>query len=125
MGKYFNVEYEKIKSTFKVNDNIKVTGLAKAYAGNNIDGAQIKFRVVRVPRFIYHWMFYRSWQPPSAQMEIVHGETNTDKNGKFIIEFEAIPDKTIDKKFEPVSTNDFTSIDFKFKSIGFDKVIFV
>src|SRR5688572_29687739 len=35
-------------------------------------------------------------------MEIAHGETKTDKDGKFIIEFEAIPDKTIDKKFDPV-----------------------
>src|SRR5688572_28956221 len=35
-------------------------------------------------------------------MEIAHGEIQTDKDGKFIIEFEAIPDKTIDKKFDPV-----------------------
>jgi hypothetical protein len=35
-------------------------------------------------------------------MEIAHGETKTDKDGKFIVEFTAIPDLTIDKKFEPV-----------------------
>ena len=43
----FYVDYEKIKGTYKVNDKIKVTGIAKAYAGNNIDGAIVKYRVVR------------------------------------------------------------------------------
>jgi TonB-dependent SusC/RagA subfamily outer membrane receptor len=98
----FYVEYEKLKASYKVNDTIKVTGLAKAYAGNNIDGASVKYRVVREPRFIYPWFFSRWWQPPTSQMEIAHGETKTDKVGKFVIEFEAIPDKSIDKKFDPV-----------------------
>jgi hypothetical protein len=98
----FYVEHEKIKGTFKANDKIKVTGLAKAYAGNNIDGAAVKYRVVREPRFIYPWLFWRWWQPPTESMEIAHGETKTDRDGKFVIEFEAIPDKTIDKKFDPV-----------------------
>ena len=35
-------------------------------------------------------------------MEIAHGEAKTDKDGKFIVEFTAIPDLKIDKKFEPV-----------------------
>ena len=35
-------------------------------------------------------------------MEIAHGEIKTDKNGKFEIGFPAIPDLTIDKKFDPV-----------------------
>ena len=46
----FYVDYEPIKGTYKVNDKIKVTGIAKAYAGNNIDGAMVKYRVVRQPR---------------------------------------------------------------------------
>lgn len=98
----FYVDYEKIKGAYKVNDNIKVTGMAKAYAGNNIDGAKVKYRVVRQPRFIYPWMFWRWWQPPVKEMEIAHGEIQTDKDGKFIIEFAAIPDLTVDKKFDPV-----------------------
>jgi hypothetical protein len=98
----FYVDYEPIKGTYKVNDKIKITGIAKAYAGNNIDGANVKYRVVRQPRYIYSWMFWRWWQPPTTQMEIAHGEVKTDKDGKFIVEFTAIPDLTIDKKFEPV-----------------------
>ncbi|HRE37970.1 MAG TPA: alpha-2-macroglobulin family protein [Chitinophagaceae bacterium] len=98
----FYVDYETIKGTYKVNDMIKVTGIAKAYAGNNIDGATVKYRVVRQPRFIYPWLFWRWWQPPSDEMEIAHGEAKTDKDGKFSFEFKAIPDLKVDKKFEPV-----------------------
>ena len=98
----FSVEYEKLKGTYKVNDKIKVTGIAKAYAGNNIDGATVKYRVVREARFLYPWLFKRWWQPQSESLEITHGEAKTDKDGKFSIEFTAIPDLTIEKKFEPV-----------------------
>lgn len=98
----FYVDYETIKGTYKVNDKIKVTGIAKAYAGNNIDGAAVKYRVVRQSRFIYPWLFWRWWQPPSEEMEIANGEMKTDKDGKFTVEFTAIPDLKIEKKFEPV-----------------------
>ncbi len=98
----FYVDYEPIKGTYKVNDKIKITGIAKAYAGNNIDGANVKYRVVRQPRYLYPWMFWRWWQPPAEQMEIAHGDTKSDKYGKFVIEFTAIPDLKVEKKFEPV-----------------------
>ncbi len=98
----FYVEYEPVKGTYKVNDNITATGIAKAYAGNAIDGATVKYRVVRQPRFVYPWLFWRWWQPPTREMEITHGETVTDKDGKFSITFSVIPDLSIDKKFEPV-----------------------
>ena len=98
----FYVDYEPLKGTYKVNDKIKITGIAKAYAGNNIDGAIVKYRVVRQPRFIYPWLFWRGWYPPTAPMEIAHGEATTDKDGKFIVEFTAIPDLKIEKKLDPV-----------------------
>jgi hypothetical protein len=98
----FYVDYEPVKGAYKVNDKLKITGNVKAYAGNNIDGATVKYRIVRQPRFIYPWLFWRWWQPPSDEMEIAYGETKTDKDGKFVVSFEAIPDRKIDKKFEPV-----------------------
>lgn len=98
----FFVEYEKIKGTYKVNDSIKVTGTAKAYAGNNIDNATVKYRVVREPRFLYPWLSRKWWLPPVQEMEIAHGEVKTDTNGKFNISFAAIPDLTLDKKLDPV-----------------------
>ena len=96
----FSVEFEKIKETYKVNDTIKLTGNAKAYAGNNIDKAKVSYRVTRKPRFIYDW-FWR-WQPDVQQMEIANGIVTTDATGKFTIKFKAIPDKTVSKNWEPV-----------------------
>jgi hypothetical protein len=97
----FYVDYEPIKETYKVNDKIKVTGTAKAYAGNNINDAIVKYRVVRKSRFLYPWMSWRWYLPPAEPMEIAHGEIKTDANGKFVIEFTAIPDLKINKKWDP------------------------
>ncbi len=96
----FEVGYEPLKGTYKVNDKIAVTGTAKAYAGNNIDGASVAWRVVRSPRYIYPWLFKR-WYPQTAPQEIAHGEVKTDADGKFVINFEAIPDLKIDRKLDP------------------------
>jgi uncharacterized protein YfaS (alpha-2-macroglobulin family) len=98
----FYVDFEKVKETYKAGDTISITGFAKAYAGNNIDGAKVAYRVVRQPRFIYPWLTWRWWLPRAEPMEIAHGETTTDKDGKFIVRFTAIPDKKIDRKLEPV-----------------------
>ena len=97
----FYVDFEKIKGTYKLSDKIKITGFARAYAGNNISDAIIKYRVERKARFPYPWRSYR-WPQPTSSMEITHGEAKTDKDGKFTIEFEAIPDKTLDKKLDPI-----------------------
>jgi hypothetical protein len=98
----FYVDYEPLKGTYRFNDKIKITGLAKAYAGNNIDGATVQYRVVRYARFLYSWVSWKYWQPASPQMEIAHGTVKTDNKGKFTVEFTAIPDLAIDKKFDPV-----------------------
>lgn len=98
----FYAEFEKVKGTYRVNEKIKITGFAKAYSGNNIDGANVKYRVTRIARFLYPWMFWRWGYPQSKPMEITNGEVKTDADGKFTIEFEAIPDPNIDKNTEPV-----------------------
>ena len=105
----FEVQYEKQKGTYRLYDSITVTGTAKAYAGNNIDGALVKYRVNRVARFPYPWLLWgRGWFSSSPQ-EIAHGEVKTDANGKFNIKFLALPDKGIDKKYEPVFDYSITS----------------
>ncbi|HOZ85518.1 MAG TPA: alpha-2-macroglobulin family protein [Niabella sp.] len=98
----FFVEFEKTKGTYKLNDDIHISGMAKAYAGNNIDGAWVKYRVVREARFPYPWLFWRGWWPNIAPLEIAHGETKTDNDGRFSIGFQALPDLSIDKKNDPV-----------------------
>ncbi len=97
----FAVGFDTLKTTYKVNEQIKVTGRALAYAGNPIDGATVKYRVMRTPRMIYTWMVKRWWQP-AQPMEIVHGDTVTGPDGAFQVNFEAIPDLKIDPKTDPV-----------------------
>ncbi len=98
----FYVEYPVLKGTYKVGDEIKVTGNAKAYAGNNIDNANVKYRVVREPRLLYPWLCWKWGWPPTESQEIAHGETTTKADGSFEIIFTAIPDKKVRKELEPV-----------------------
>ncbi|MBX9784508.1 MAG: alpha-2-macroglobulin [Chitinophagaceae bacterium] len=98
----FFVEYQPIKETFKVNDAIKLTGTAKAYAGNNIDNAKVKYRVVRKPRLLYPWLCWRWGWPPTESKEIAHGEATTKADGSFEIVFAAQPDKQVRKELLPV-----------------------
>ena len=104
----FMVEVQKPKGTYRVNDSIKVTGTAKAYAGNNIDGAKVKYRVVRKVQYPVWWWggFYNRGKFGSPygrndEMEITNGEITTDASGEFKITFKALPDETIDKKDQP------------------------
>lgn len=98
----FYVEYPVLKGTYKVGDVVKVTGNAKAYAGNNIDNANVKYRVVREPRLLYPWLCWKWGWPPTESQEIAHGETSTKADGSFEIVFTAIPDKKVRKELEPV-----------------------
>ncbi len=100
----FTTEIKKPEGSYRVNDSITVTGISKAYAGNNIDGAKVAYRVVRIVRYPIWWGYYRSMYPPrggNEEMEITNGVTTTDANGEFKMMFKAIPDETVDRKDQP------------------------
>lgn len=105
----FAVEIEKVKGSFRLKEKITVKGNAKAFSGANIDGADIKYRVIRTARFPY-W-FYRHWgfYPSSPSKEIAQGTLKTDEAGKFSIEFEAIPDLSIPASSKPTFTYEVTA----------------
>jgi len=98
----FEVKFEPVKGSYKLGEKLTVKGKAKAYAGNNVDGAKVKYRVVRTARFPYWGYWWRGYRPSSPSMEIKNGEIETDENGEFDIEFTAIPDKSLGKKYKPV-----------------------
>ena len=101
----FEVTMKPVEGSFRVNEQITVRGEAKNYAGNVVDGAQVKYRVVRTARFPF-WDYYRSWKRPwyfnAPEMEITNGTTTSGADGSFAVEFTAIPDGTIPKKDQPV-----------------------
>ncbi|WP_090375060.1 alpha-2-macroglobulin [Dyadobacter sp. SG02] len=97
----FAVEFDTLKATYKVNETIKASGKAMAYAGNAIDAATVKYRVVRMARFPYAWLRKR-WWASEEPMVITYGETVTDASGHFHLDFEAIPDRKVDPKTDSV-----------------------
>ncbi len=100
----FYTEIKKPEGSYRLNDSINMLGTAKAYAGNNVDGAKVNYRVVRVIRYPIWYGYYRSMYPSRGgdeNMEIANGSTVTDAKGEFKIVFKAIPDETVDKKSQP------------------------
>ncbi|MCB0476133.1 MAG: alpha-2-macroglobulin, partial [Flavobacteriaceae bacterium] len=97
----FEAEFLPVTGTYHVNDSVIVTGKATAYAGSNISGAKVVYRVTRTAQFP-EWYWYRRPAYNSEDMEIAHGETLTDAEGTFKIDFPAIPDSKFDKDSHPV-----------------------
>ncbi|MBV8254237.1 MAG: alpha-2-macroglobulin [Chitinophaga sp.] len=99
----FEVTFEDIKQVYRVGDTVTANGKAIAFAGNNIDNAAVTYRVVRRTHFPYPWI--RSWKPMNiSSREISNGKTTTDANGKFSIQFPAIPDRSADTAVMPYFT---------------------
>jgi uncharacterized protein YfaS (alpha-2-macroglobulin family) len=98
----FEAKMNPLEGNFTLNQDIKVKGNAKAYAGSNVDGAKVVYRVTREVRFPYWRDWY--WNPWSniAPQEIAHGEILTDEKGEFMVPFKALPNKSIPAKDKPV-----------------------
>ena len=96
----FSIEMLPIEGEFQVNDIISATGVATAFAGNKIDGADVSYRIVRSTN--YSWDYWWGWRPYKAPKEISNGKLVTDENGEFKVNFQAIPDKESDPKILPI-----------------------
>ncbi|GAB3026989.1 alpha-2-macroglobulin family protein [Niabella terrae] len=98
----FYVELEENKDGYQLNDSVTVPGQAMAYAGNPLDAAMVKYRVVRQARFPYPWLFHRGWWPRVSPTEISSGSTQTDEQGRFQVRFKALPDASVDPALSPI-----------------------
>jgi uncharacterized protein YfaS (alpha-2-macroglobulin family) len=100
----FEVTFKPVEGSYRLNDNLTVKGAAKAFAGSNIDGAKVTYRVVREVRFPYWPWWEWGWRRPaynSEAMEIANGTTTTNELGEFEIRFAALPDRSVDKSQKP------------------------
>ena len=99
----FEVVFDSLKGSWRLNEMVTVTGSAKSYAGANIDGATVNYRVVRRARLpIWYYYGKRSGYDRFApEMEIANGTSITDANGAFTVSFKAIPDLKIPAKDKP------------------------
>ena len=96
----FEVNFDQYKGQYKLNQDITVDGSVDAYGGFSIDGAKCTYKVVRKTSFPCRWWWYRY---PSVNDETIEtGETVTDENGKFHIEFNLRPARRIKPEQQPV-----------------------
>lgn len=97
----FEASIDPVLGEFKLMDKIKVTGKAQTLAGSNVDGGKVKYKVVRTVRYP-GWGWWWRLPYPSEEFIVVQGETLVKDDGSFNFDFEAIPDKKVDKKSNPV-----------------------
>ncbi len=98
----FEVRFEPVQGSPRLGSQATVTLQAQAYSGANIDGAEVKYRVVRKARFPAWWFYRRGYYPDSPAKEIAQGTARTDAAGKLLISFEAQADKTVNPESDPI-----------------------
>ena len=86
----FEVTMEQPKEQFKIDQEVEVTGNVKAYAGYALEGATVKYKVVREATF--PWWRCWWWTPSSPTQQIASGEVVSEADGTFRIRFTALPD---------------------------------
>jgi 5-hydroxyisourate hydrolase-like protein (transthyretin family) len=94
----FEVQIDKIKGEYSLNDEIKVTGRVLAYSGVLLSGDIVKYRVERSSYYLYgNWKYLPEYNPyESAQ--ISEGSIKTGEKGDFTFTFKAIPDPRAEAK---------------------------
>lgn len=97
----FEVEMKAPEENVNLGDRVVARGVATGYAGNAIDGAMVKYRVVRQARFPWWPWWYRRPMPSGGEMEMASGEVKTASDGTFSVTFEALPDLSIEKDQKP------------------------
>ncbi|PWA09821.1 MG2 domain-containing protein [Flavobacterium laiguense] len=95
----FEVTFDPIKKSYHVNQNVSITGFAKAFAGSNISDAKVQYEVRLTPYTLNNGYYYNQ---NGKSESILVGETKTDASGKFEINFIARPFENATKEHFPV-----------------------
>lgn len=127
----FEVKFNETEGSFKLEEEITLTGKAESFAGFGITDAEVKYRVVRSVYYPYRWWYY--FPVIAEEQDVANGITKTDKDGNFEISFNAIPDYSTSKNDNPVFqytvTADITDLNgetqsgAKMVSIGYQALI--
>ncbi|MBR4513028.1 MAG: hypothetical protein IKO59_09615 [Bacteroidales bacterium] len=98
----FEVNFEKPKEKYKLNDNVTIHGDVKAYAGFGLDSVSYSYRVVRKTTFPWRCWW---WNYPVVEDEqIAYGEAGTDGLGRFAVTFRLKPSLRIAPEKLPLFT---------------------
>ena len=98
----FEVNFERPKEQYKLNQEVTVRGDVKAYAGFGLDDVEYSYRVIRKTSF--PWRCWWWWYPTVEDEQITYGKARTDENGKFAVTFNLKPSLSIAPEKQPVFT---------------------
>ena len=98
----FEVNFERPKEQYKLNQEVTVHGDVKAYAGFGLDDVEYNYRVIRKTTF--PWRCWWWWYPTVEDEQITYGKARTDEEGKFAITFNLKPSLSIAPEKQPVFT---------------------
>ena len=76
----FQLDFESVEGAYKEGDTVQVTGLAKSFAGVPVQGAKVKYKVVRREAWWCWWMRFRK------DVELASGELVTDDDGRYVVD---------------------------------------
>jgi len=94
----FEVLVDTVKASYQPGDVIDISGMAKAYAGFGIDGADVEIRVTREQRFWCYPWWRRGWMPNTQGVqEVYQTSIQTDEEGKYSFTFESLADVDSDR----------------------------
>ena len=69
----FEVTLDAPKTAAKLNEKVRLVGHAMSYTGAAVDGAQLKYRIVREIRMPWWWGWWGGGFPGNQSQEIAHG----------------------------------------------------
>ncbi len=99
----FEVTFDPIGTSAKLDQRVDVAGKVKAYSGVPIGNAEVKWTVTRMARMPWWsdqlWRGFPGWGRP---VEIASGTDTTDGDGSFNIEFIATGDGQLPRKADPI-----------------------
>jgi 23S rRNA pseudoU1915 N3-methylase RlmH len=71
----FELEFSKLDKSYRIGDKVTVKGIAKAYAGNGISSAKVKYSIRRETNF--PWLGWYRARPLSPPKQIAVGEVRS------------------------------------------------
>jgi uncharacterized protein YfaS (alpha-2-macroglobulin family) len=95
----FEVKANPVKQAFKLGQTVSLTAEAKTFSGAVVDGAGVRYRVVRKLRPRWEW-----WYRPrnTNQAEIANGTAQTNEQGNVTFSFVATPDREQSRESNPI-----------------------
>lgn len=92
----FEITFNPIKKTYIVNQKVTVKGKAKAFAGSPVSDSKVTYKITRNTYSNYRYSYNNKAET------LDEGETKTDAEGNFNIDFIAEPSYESDKESLPV-----------------------